>query len=366
MAAPYLEVADLLQQPLGVAWTAFGGGPTTSSPPDTDNASALLVGCEWASAEVNREANQNLGCALVSQDYYVPSHRASVQPNGTVRLLADLFPVLNIALALSSVSAQPWPKNWVVIPPGAAWPERRPVGVYGTSEPSGFAAGGNGILIGGGFGGLGYWSGGLGRGGVQVFINYLHGWPHSVLVEDCTQGATSLAIDEVAGMQGAALNILDGTSAETVQVASITMPTPPAYSASGVYFPGVVVSDGAGNSWQCGVSNGPGTLSGVQALPTTLPTVGPYWSSAVVPAGPGTINLVAPTTYAHTAPVLVTAIPKGIRWATALYAKAWSLQNGLAAVSIPGSDGHAVTTEEAIEEAMKLAAIAVAPYCRIY
>ena len=79
-----------------------------------------------------------------------------------------------------------------------------------------------------------------------------------------------------------------------------------------------------------------------------------------------TLNLVAPTRYAHNAPVLVTAIPKGIRWATALYAKAWSLQNGLAAVSIPGSDGKAVTTEEAIEEAMKLAAIAVAPYCRIY
>ena len=198
MGAPYLLTADLLQQPLGVAWTAFGGGPTTASPPDNDNASALLIGCEWASAEVNREANQNLGCALVSQDYYVRSHRASVQPNGTVRLLADLFPVVNVVLALTAPTAQPWPKNWLVIPPGAAWPERRPVGVYGTSEPAGFAAGGNGILIGAGYGGIGGWSGGPGRGGVEVFVNYVHGWPHSVLLSNCDASAPSLVVDEVA------------------------------------------------------------------------------------------------------------------------------------------------------------------------
>jgi hypothetical protein len=359
MSAPFLEPADLVAMPLGVSWSTMGQAGSTK-PSDPVNVAALLVVCEFATSEVNRECNQSLPCQYVSEDWYMPDHRASILSNGNGRLLCSYNPIVSVPFGAFTAAQVAYPKTWTVAQAGALWPERRPLGVYGSSAPAGFGGGNNAIQIAGGLS-WGY-GGGLGRGGLEWWVNYLHGWPHGQLTANCAKSAATIQVDEVCGMLGAALDILDGPNAEVVQCASVSYPTPATYSSTGNYWPGALVNDTSANTWQCTIANGPGSPSGVQA-PSNAST--PYWSSVIVPVGPGTLTLANPTQFAHTAPVLVTAMPRGVRQGTALYAKAWALQQGLATLSITG-DGRVVTIEETIMTAQKMAAAAVRPFSRVY
>ncbi len=235
------------------------------------------------------------------------------------------------------------PKTFTVIPPSSIYPENPPMGFFGTTTPEPYHSGNNSILISPTY--MNWW---YGRYGTEIWATYLNGWPHTALTADSAEGARTLAVDDVTGMGGAAPWINDGGVTEQVVVTAVTPNAPVAYDATVTYPAGILVTSG-GSTFQAMIPNGPGTPFGPQT-----PVAGPYWSTTLEPAGPGTLTIASATLFAHTSGATVTAVPDGALWACALFAKAVALQRGLATVSIPSDGGDkAVSTEMAIQEAMR-------------
>lgn len=360
MAIPYNLPADLLRLPLGISLLTLGD-PRSTTPNALQNAAALTEVCQIATNLADTELSQSVRCSLVSEEFYAPGHWASVLPNGMGRVVTVFNPVVDVPFAAACPAAQAYPKSWTVFPSGAAWSERRPTGIYGVSSPSSATGGVNSILF-----AACYMTRWLGRYGEQIAVCYSHGWPHADVLEPALAGSTTLDVDEICGFTGAAATISDGPNAEDVIITSVTQPTPSAYSATSSYFPGNQVTYN-GVTYQATMANGPFADSGVQApAPTSNNSQSPYWGTNLYPSGPGTLNLLTPTVNDHlVTPVLITAIPQGVRWGMALYAKAVVLERGLATVAAPGREGKAVSTSEAIEDATVKAVAALRPFARI-
>jgi hypothetical protein len=354
MAPPYDLPGDLQRRTLGVSWKTIGQ-PGGTQPSPEENQAALMDVCYTATSLANDELNQDVRSSLVTEELYAPSHWAAIMSNGMGRLLVAFNPVVDVPFMAVSAAAVPYPKTWTVLPPGSAWSERRPVGIYGVANPSGVSGGMNSILVAGN-----RLTGQMGRAGQQIAFCYSHGWPHAVLTEAADVDDVTLAVDEVCGFTGAAAIISDGANTETVQVSSVTLPTPSAYNPALMYFPGNFVTYG-GTTYQATMITGPFAPSGSQQ-----PGSGPYWATTLYPVGPGTLSLVAPLTKAHAVlPVLVTSMVGGVRWGMALYAKAVALERGLATLAAPGKEGKSVSTAEGIEDATVKAVAALRPFARI-
>jgi hypothetical protein len=349
---PYVSAVDLTQTlPLGVSWTTMGKVAGTN-PNEQQNAAALDQVCRLASAQTRGEAQQDLACRLITESQRGPSSWIGTLPSGQGRMLARFFPIWKVVGAAVSDAAA-FPKNWTIIPPGYAYPEMTTMdGLL----PSGLGGWSNAILL-----SPNYFGWAFGRYGMEVQVSYLHGWPHAQLTADVEAGADTIDVDVLDGyIPGARLEVMDGAAIEQVEIQSVTPATPAAYSATLTYPTGALVTLSA-TTYQCLIANGPGAPNGVQG-PTSTSA---YWTTTIEPTGPGTVTLGGTLEFDHNAGTLVTALPYSVRWATGLFAKAMALQRGLATVSLPGNAGKGVSTEEAIDSAIKEAVAALGPYRRI-
>lgn len=352
--AAYLLPADLTWMPLGVSWGTVGQQGTTN-PAQPANAFALDQVCRMATSHVRTEVQQELRSSFVTERLQGPGHRIGFH-GSQARFVTSFMPVAKVVAGAVAFSAN-FPKSWTAIPPGAAYPEDNPMGSSGTSAPETFGGGMNAILISPQFVN---WC--AGRMGLEVQMSFLHGWPHTQLVADATAGDTTVQVDDLTGWLGAEGWLLDSASSEVVTAVGVDMATPPAYSDSVTYFPGQCVVYQS-TTYQCLISSGPGAPNGSQTPPSSS---GPYWSTTVEPVGPGAVTLAQPLSFDHVAPVTLTALPYGIRYATALFAKAIALQRGLATLSVPATAGVSPTAEAAIESAERTAVATLNPYRRIY
>jgi hypothetical protein len=112
-----------------------------------------------------------------------------------------------------------------------------------------------------------------------------------------TAGSSTIQVDDVTGFAGASAHIYDDASSETVHITSVTATTP------------LVLPNGGGT----------------------------------VPAGPGTLTLSAPVTFAHVgsnpASIVISTIPSDVLWATILAAMSQALESGITSVSIQNITG---------------------------
>ena len=357
MKAPYVTWQDLQRMPLGVAWSAMGA-PNTFSPGSEENRAQLTEICFTATNFALVEVNQELAAGIQSEQLAGPrSHRIGVAPSGEMRFLTTYFPILKVVAGCFNPAGL-FPPAYTLIPPGYAYPEEQPF-TYGTGLPSASTGGMAAIRMSPGY--AGGWYGG--SGGTMYTMQYVSGWPHAELTEAIAAGVSEIPVDEILGFAGTTVPIFDGPNTEQVQVASVTPNAPAAWSATSTYNPGVLVTFND-VLYLSLIASGPNLPVGAQQ-PSTNSSA--YWTTPPEPCGPGTLSLLNPTQKPHqNLPVLVTGLPRVVRWACALEAKAQGLEQGLATVSIPGEGGQATSTAEAIEAAHRDAVAALANFRRIY
>lgn len=356
MTAPYQLPQDLKNQPLGISWTTLGGGASLKGTPAEQE--AAITSIAWAATSLaDGEAGQTLRGTLNTETNYAPGHRVGVWPNGLARFVASRNPVLRVVAGQVAPANQLPQTTWTMIPTGGAYPEQIPTGIYNSTSPGGSTGGGQGILISGC-----YVNWGLGRMGTRVQLSYLAGWPHTQLTADVSTGDDSLAVDDVTAWAGAVGWISDGGQTEVVAVGLTTAVSGPAYNPAVNYPVGTVVSE-SGINYACLIINGPGTVNGA----ITPGTNTGYWAANPEPSGPGTLELLSPVRFEHTAPVLVTTLPASARWAVALLAKAQALERGVATMSIDSAESNGGGgLNGAIGHARTEAAIILRDLARVY
>ncbi|MES1975821.1 MAG: hypothetical protein V4472_25465 [Pseudomonadota bacterium] len=309
----YVSPSDVqLLMPLGVNWKSLGG----PNPTPNLNAMAILEACKTATRQVNSECGQSLQTAVRTESVMAPGHRCGILPDGTARFIASFSPIMAVLLA---EVAYTWPSgnpavyNYRTLNPGQAFPEyTAPSDDWQSAAPGTAAPGQNAILI---TGGAVNWCNG--RMGERVQMFYLNGWPNSQLTAEATSGTSTLTVDDVTGWAGVAGELYDGERSEGVFVKSVT----------------------AANS------------------------------KAGTPVGPGTLMLQAPLVNTHTpsvtSPLLVSAMPHGVRWAAGLFSKAVALRQGATVVSAPGGKTQSSSgSTGAIEDALHEAALSLGTYRR--
>jgi hypothetical protein len=224
------------------------------------------------------------------------------------KLIMSRWPIL----AVSSVQTCPnglWPRQWTTLPAGYAEPAKPPIGVYGSSAPSGDASGSQAIIVGGGYIN---WS--LGRNGWAIQVTYINGWPHCSLTSAVEAGVTSLPVNDCTGW---ALENYYGT------------------------FTGAT-----------GVIRDSGQQEAVHVSATS------------VTAGPGTLTLDAETAYAHEAGTLVTTLPGAVEQACIYFATAEALTRGATSTTIHSVGGRSQSSGQSSAELISEGELLIRAYRR--
>lgn len=295
MATPYITPSMLTSAPAGLSWTVI---PTL-----TANASAQLAQlaqvCWQATSAVDRYCRQPLR-ATVNTDTDTGPGLPRVAVDRRTRkgtLVTRRWPVTAVAAVQTSL-ATAFPERWTAIPAGQ-WKIRHPPILSSAPDPATGPSGGNVIDV-----APGYITWDYGRGGWDVMLSYISGWPHAGLTATASQGGQQISVDDVTAWSGATGFIYDGTSTELVTVTAAAATTPP-----------------------------------------QLPGVG-----GPVQAGPGTLTLAQPLASTHGTGVVVSALPPDVLRATVLQASVMALEgiDAIATQSLSGqmAGGTGVLAEE--------------------
>lgn len=251
--------------------------------------------CSEATTKAEQIAQQPLRATLITEFLSGPHFRLTVQNTApglpgwnsgpqNARAVCSRWPVAQV-LAVSTCPNGTWPRVFTPVPAGNFEPEIPVMGLYGSSVPD--ASGGDGgqaVLI-----APGWVNWAAGRRGWRVKVTYIAGWPHACVTTAGTAGALSLAVDDCTGWAPA--------TGSTTGAAGIV------YDALG---------------------------GGQEAVTCT---------AATATAGPGTITLASPLSYAHAAAVMVSALPQAVIWATAELAAADAITRGAQATTIQTMGG---------------------------
>ena len=284
---PYVVPGDCLDGwPTGVDFATIPMGSTIVQGQKTE---ALYNLCASATDQVDEYCNQPLRATLSTEEQSGPDYWLTVQVgSGMGRMVLQRWPITQI-VGVNVAASAGFPTQWTAIPAGYWRIERPPMGVYGTNAPSAAGEGGQAVLI-----APSYVNWLNGRNGLRVQVQYVHGWPHAGLTTAGTASSTTIAVDDCTGWGpaastsgsnqtgGAAGVIYDGASQESIQV-----------------------------------------------------------TAASVTAGPGTLTLASPTTYAHNAGVMVSSLPANVIWSAALFAGADALTRGATTTTVRSLPGHA-------------------------
>lgn len=290
MATPYITPEMLTSAPTGVAWSII---PMPKATTQQQTAEQWNI-CHRATTMIDGFINQTMRATVDTEVRSGPGdYRINIeQATGNVRWILSRYPITEI-LAVQVAGNATFPRQWTQVSSGY-WDIENPViGIYGSNLPGGSAgSGGQSILIAPGY--ASWW---LGRNGFRFSCTYINGWPHAGITATADAGSTTISVDDVTGFAGASAFIYDGSGSETVHISSVSANTP-----------------------------------------MTLPNGG-----GTAPAGPGTLTLSSPLTFAHTgsipANVVISAIPSDVIWATMLAAMSQALESGITSVSIQNITG---------------------------
>lgn len=295
MATPYITPAMLTSHPAGLAWNTV---PTLTANSAQQTAQLAEV-CWQATSAVDRYCRQPVRATVATEELQGPGlpRVASDRRTRVGTLITRRWPVTSVA-AIQTSLARSFPSQWSAVPVGQ-WKVRNPVILSAAPTPSTGPQGGNRIDV-----APGYVTWDHGKGGLDVLLSYIHGWPHAGLAAPAATGAQSLVVDDVTAWAGAVGIVYDGTNTEFVEVTAAAATTP-----------------------------------------AQLPGVG-----GAVQAGPGTLTLAAPLGFQHGTGVVVSALPPDVIRASALQAAVMALEtiDAIATQSLSGqfAGGTGVLAEE--------------------
>jgi hypothetical protein len=295
LATPYITPAMLTAHPAGLSWNTV---PTLTASTAEQTAQLAEV-CWQATSAVDRYCRQPLRATVATEELQGPGlpRVASDRRTRIGTLITKRWPVTSV-VAIQTSLARSFPSSWSAVPSGL-WKVRNPVILSAAPTPSTGPQGGNRIDV-----APGYVTWDHGKGGLDVMLSYIHGWPHAGLTTAASPGAQSLAVDDVTAWAGAVGIVYDGTSTEFVEVSSASA-----------------------------------------TAPVQLPGVG-----GTAQAGPGTLTLAGPLGFQHGAGAVVSALPPDVIRASALQAAVMALEtiDAIATQSLSGqmAGGTAVLAEE--------------------
>lgn len=285
--------------PTGVSWGII---PFPKASPPQQLAEQTNI-CWRATSMVDTFCRQVLRATVDNEVLTGPGNvRVGIErdtKNG--KLIMRRWPVSKV-LAIQTARNAVFPRAWTTVLAGQYEVTHPLVNEYTDSASATMPDGAQSITV-----APGYIDWCYGRNGYQVLVSYTNGWPHTSLTVNAAAGATTVSVDDVTGFAGASAFVYDGSATETVAVTAVTATSP------------LVLPNGVGTAQ----------------------------------TGPGTLTLSSPLAGAHTAGVVVSALPANVIWATVLAAATQALESGITAVSIqnlPGSTtvgGHGVEDLEA-------------------
>jgi len=294
--APYLSPEVLQSAPTGIDFSTIPAGDDITP---AQNAAELWNMCGRATSRVDEYLNQILRATVDVELCHGPDYRVTVGPaaggqmntpywakaGGNARITLSRRPILQVSNVQVCPNGQ-WPRQWTALPANWYEPEKPPVGVYGSSAPSGDASGGQSIIV-----GPGYISWCFGRNGFAIEVTYLNGWPHCSLSSYVAAGVTELPVNDCTGWAvtnyygtyvGATGSIRDSGQEEAIHV-----------------------------------------------------------TASSVTAGPGNLTLSAATNYPHQAGTIVSTMPRSIEEACIKFAAAEALTRGATSTTIHAVGGGA-------------------------
>lgn len=295
MATSYITPSMLQSHPAGISWNVI---PTLTAS-TAEQLAQLAQVCWQATSAIDRYCQQPLRATVNTETNTGPGmpRVSSDRHTGKGTLVTRRWPVSSVTAVQMSL-ATAFPPQWSLVPAGQ-WKIRHPVIMSAAPVPATGPSGGNVIDIAPGFINWYY-----GRGGWDVTVSYISGWPHAGLTGAVQQGVQTISVDDVTAWVGAVGFIYDGTSTELVQVTAATATAP------------VQLSGAAGT----------------------------------VQAGPGTVTLSQPLQFSHAAGTVISALPPDIIRGTALQASVMALEgiDAIATQSLSGqmAGGTGVLAEE--------------------
>ncbi len=302
---PYITPDILKNASTGIAW---GTIPRKNATPDEQLAEQLNI-CWRATGDANGICHQVLQATADTEQFAGPgTTRVNTQRNGNTLITVRRWPVLQVTAVQVSPS-NCWPWSWQSVPAGNFAPASPPLGIYGTSAPSSAGEGKSQVLL-----APGWVLPNLGRGGYQVQVSYINGWPHAGTTGNSRIGASELAVDDCTGWapileggQGATGTIYDGRRQETITC-----------------------------------------------------------TAASATSGPGTLTLASPLIFRHRPGVVVTTLPPQVQEAVILLAVAQAMERGATATTHMQMPGQMVSSSVSDQEsAEKRAAAKLADFARI-
>jgi hypothetical protein len=289
---PYVTPEMLLAAPTGVVWSSLGPGPRPTPLQQFDEQVNLT---RRATSMIDGYCCQPLRATVDVEDLYGPGDmRFQLVPSGAARLLLSRSPV-TMVLGGQICAAASFPPNWSPIPATSFKIEKPLIGVYGTTVPGGSDNAGQAVLL---APGIATWRGG--RGGWQVQVAYVNGWPHGSLQAPAAAGDQVVSVDDCTGWCP-----LPSGSQPIPHLAHLTS----SGAAGTVYDPGK------------------------QEIFTTL--------AASATSGPGMLTLAAPLAMDHGVGVMVSTLPSSVIQAAILYCVSQALIRGATATSIQATSGGA-------------------------
>lgn len=300
MPAPYITPAMLTDAATGVSWNTI---PTANATLAQQLAAQLNI-CRRATSNIDGVCGQQLRATLNTQQITAPGRLAQISNNAT-RITLTNFPVLSIEQIRISPS-QCFPPQWSVVPAGKYRVEAQQLDAdIGTLLP-GTGAGPATILMAPGYVS---WQGG--RDGWMIEVEYINGWPNTLLTQAALAGDTVIHVDETIGWLGNLGHFEDG----------------------GLYEDGSVVAVSADS-------------------------------------GPGTLTLSAPIANAHAKGVLFTAMPEAVHDAAIKLAQSQAIIRGATATAVPVMPGRATGAQtgqfgQSVQSLIKRAYELLIPYRRL-
>lgn len=305
--SPYVTPDVLIAAPTGISWSTIPPGSGITPAMRLAEQSNL---CMRATAEADSYCNQVLRATLDTEVFRGPNFRVTVE-NGSRngRIIVQRGPVLGV-VSMQVAAANVFPHQWITVPAGFYEPEYPPIGVYGSTAPSGGGEGGQAIIV-----SPGYINWCNGRSGTLIQVQYYNGWPHCGLTATAAAGATTISVDDCTGW-------------------AITAPF-------------------------SGLTGAVGTVydSGAQEVVKV--------TASSVTAGPGTLTLSSPLQYNHDLGTIVSTLPQSVMWGVILFASSMALTRGATSTTvqaIPGSPGGGSAKPSTLVEQAKML---LAPFRRV-
>lgn len=301
--SPYVTPESLMAAPTGISWQTIPDQRAS----DAEKYAAVVNMCQVATAMCDSRCNQILRSTIQTEQLFGPgSFRVNSLHSGVTRLLLSQWPITQV-IAVQVANAARFPLQFTTVIPGSWLIERPALGLVGTSVAADSGTGGQAIHL-----GPGYVGGG--RGSMVIETTYAAGWPHAGIAAAAAAGDGVLQVDDCTGWAPV---------------------TPAGQGATGV------ILDTAGNQ---------------EAVTATASSVS---------AGPGTLTLSAPLTYAHSPGVVISTLPNQVAWAATLYAVSQALTRGATATMIQTLAGTAGATASGAEVMQKQADMLLTPFMRV-